>query len=99
MASRHRRPRVAASSEERDISDGVRICRDREQGGVPESRQDGARRDMRARRCVGLWVGCNFAVSVLSGGEKHTNGDSRAYDTVRSNGREKREREREKRAG
>ena len=44
MASRHRRPRVAASSEERDIGDGVRICRRK----VPESRQDGARCDARA---------------------------------------------------
>ena len=75
MASRHRRPRVAASSEERDIGDGVRICpwrggqeeAARARVGVPESRQDGARCEC-ARRGVALWVGCNFALSVLSGG-------------------------------
>ena len=58
MASRHRRPRVAASSEERDISDGVRICRDREQGGVP-SRANTAPAAICARG--GVW---DFGLSV-----------------------------------
>ena len=101
IPNQHRRPRVAASSEERDIGDGVRICpwrggqeeAARARVGVPESRQDGARCDARA---AVSHFGCNFALSVVSGVKNTRTG---SHVLRHSTSQRRNERESEKRTG